>query len=1346
MKKIVGLDLDLGVGSIGWALVNEAEKETEQSSIIRLGVRVNPLTVDEQKNFEEGKSITTNADRTLKRSARRNLQRYRARRDNLIKVLKENNIISEDFVLCEIGRNTTYQTLKLRAKAVNEKLSLEEFAKVLLSINAQRGYRSSRKVKESEKEDGHIIDSMDVALILQKRGLTPGQYSLELLLGNSKTLPEFYRSDLQNEFDRIWNFQLQFHNDILTEEFYNQLKGKSKTNSTKLFLAKYQLYAADIKGKKQEIKLQELQLRNDALERELQKAELVTVLADVNGQISSSSGYLGAISDRSKELYFNNQTVGEYLYNIIKENPNNSLKNMVFYRKDYTEEFDKVWNNQAKYHSELNDELKKTIKDNIIFYQRKLKSQKGLLDYCIFESKEIEVLVDSKKKVKRNGLKVCPKSSLYFQDFKIWQILNNIKVYDTEGEERYLDIEEKDLLFQELTYKNKLKQSEVLKLLFKKTKTLSLNYEEIEGNTTLASLVEAAPSIKDDEQYKFDSSIGGEQQFIVKLWHLLYSYEGDNSKTGNEKLILRLENEYGFSNEEAKRLANVGFQDDYSNLSTKAIKKILPHLKDGYKYSDACTMAGYKHSEQSMTREEIDNKVLKDKLDLLPKNSLRNPVVEKILNQMVNVVNEIIETYGKPDEIRIELARELKKSAKDRELLTKAINDNSKLNEQYVKEIKAKYGFIHVSRNDVIRYKLYKELKYNGYKTLYSNTYIPEEEVFSKRYDIEHIIPQSKLFDDSFANKTLEVRDINIEKGNQTAYDFVANKYGEEGLKRYINTIDDLLNKKAISSSKAKKLKSKLSDIPTDFINRDLKDSQYIAKKARQMLLSIVKVVNTTTGSVTDRLREDWQIIDIMKELNWDKYDKQGLTKITENKDGEKIYEIKDWTKRNDHRHHAMDALTIAFTKPSYIQYLNNLHAKSDKNSSFYGIEQKELHRNEQHKLIFNPPIPIKEFRSEAKKHLENILVSIKAKNKVVTQNINKTKRKGGTNRTIQLTPRGQLHKETIYGERKRYITKDERVGGTLTREKIMRVTHKVYREALLKRLEEYHNDPKKAFTGKNSLDKNPVYYDLALGKKVPEIVKTVTFETIYTIRKEIDKDLNVENVIDKKVKKILEDRLKEYNGSTSEAFSNLEENPIWLNKEKGISIKRVTISGINNAVALHSKKDNKGNLIYDKDGNTLPTDFVSTGNNHHVAIYVDENGDLQESVVSFYEATARAINNLSIIDKNYNADKGWKFLFTMKQNEYFLFPDDKGFNPKDLTEEFIMDEKNYSFLSPHLFRVQKLSTKDYMFRHHLETTVEYNKNLRGIAWENIRSANGVRELVKVRVNHIGKIVEVGEY
>lgn len=209
-------------------------------------------------------------------------------------------------------------------------------------------------------------------------------------------------------------------------------------------------------------------------------------------------------------------------------------------------------------------------------------------------------------------------------------------------------------------------------------------------------------------------------------------------------------------------------------------------------------------------------------------------------------------------------------------------------------------------------------------------------------------------------------------------------------------------------------------------------------------------------------------------------------------------------------------------------------------------------------------------------------------------------------------------------------------------------------------------------------------------------------------------------------------------------AFSNLDENPIWLDEEKGISIKRVTISSVSNAEALHDKRDNRGQLILDKDGKKQPTDFVQTSGNHHVAIFRDADGNLQEHMVSFYEATARAIQHLPIIDKEYNKDLGWQFLFTMKQNEYFVFPNEEtGFNPKEID---LLNPKNYALISHNLFRVQKLSSKDYVFRHHLETKVEYNKELFGVTWKRINTLSKIKDIVKVRINQVGKIEDLGEY
>lgn len=122
MKKILGLDL--GTTSIGWAYVNEAEKPNEKSSITRLGVRVVPLSVDEKNNFEKGKDITTNADRTRARGMRRNLQRFKLRREALVECLKRNGLITDDSALYEESNNSTFRTYRMRAAAATEEISL----------------------------------------------------------------------------------------------------------------------------------------------------------------------------------------------------------------------------------------------------------------------------------------------------------------------------------------------------------------------------------------------------------------------------------------------------------------------------------------------------------------------------------------------------------------------------------------------------------------------------------------------------------------------------------------------------------------------------------------------------------------------------------------------------------------------------------------------------------------------------------------------------------------------------------------------------------------------------------------------------------------------------------------------------------------------------------------------------------------------------------------------------------------------------------------------------------------------------------------------------------------------
>ncbi len=1333
---------------------------------------------NEQTDFEKGNPLTVNADRTLKRGARRNLQRFKLRRKNLVEILYKHQVISKKTPFTEIGKNTTHQTLSLRAVAAVDRIELEEFARVLLAINKKRGYKSSRKAVN--EEDGKAIDGMTIAKELYEKKLTPGQYAYRLLKRGKTHIPEFYRSDLQAEFDAIWKTQQKFYKLILTEELYNELQGKNKGATWKTCEKPFNIVGIKLDGKASEQKKKRYELRSTALEDKLNLEHLAIVLQEINNNLNNSSGYLGAISDRSKELYFNKITVGQYLYHQILKNPHTSLKNKVFYRQDYLDEFETLWETQAKHHSVLTEELKNEIRDVVIFYQRRLKSQKHLISNCQFEKYH----------------KVIPKSSPLFQEFKIWQNLNNLELKNTITNEKIvvskLDEDVRKTLFDELNTRGDLKSKDLLLVLKRyfelgNSTNWKCNFEKIEGNRTNQSLSNIFQKISENEGYgydwskktateikdelntvfneigintsilKFDANTEGKEfdkQESYQLWHLLYSaedYSNVNEKDkivyGNSNVALKrkLHTKYGFKPDYANWLTNIQLQQDYGNLSSRAIRKILPHLQDGNEFSEACALAGYNHSN-SLTKEELANRTLKDALELLPKNSLRNPVVEKILNQMVNLINQIIETYGKPNEVRIELARELKKSAKERKETTTFITKRTKENETVRNLITKEFGIPNPTKNDVVKYRLYEELKDLGYKSVFTNKYIPKEKLFSKEIDIEHIIPKAILFDDSFSNKTLAYRKVNLQKRDRTAMDFIENDYNSD-LENYKTRISSLYNKGkgTISKGKYKKLLMSQQNLPDGFIERDLRNSQYIAKKAKSMLFEVFENVVSTTGSITDKLREDWDLINVMKELNLPKYKALGLTESQERKNGKKIEVIKDWTKRNDHRHHAMDALTVAFTTHNHIQYLNNLNAYHSLKDNETDLEKSKLYalkqsitkiysdKNGKRKRKFIPPMD--NFRSVAKGHIESILISFKTKNKVVTINNNKTNKKEGFNSQKVKTPRGRMHEDTYCGLIKIKSNKNIKLNTSFSLKQLEYMYNPTLKRMITEHLSRYDNNPKLGFSAKTQkLDK--VIYKNKIVKEIE------VYEDIMVVRKPITPDLKIEKVIDKGIQNILTNRLNEYENDKKKAFSDLKNNPIWLNEEKGISIKTVKIKFQFQNIkenSLHYKKNHLGEYIIDKSGKKIPKDFVNLGNNHHVAIYKDNKGKLHEKVVSFFEAVQRVNSGLPIIDKSFNNHLDWKFLFSMKQNEMFVFPSEE-FNPN---ETDLIDYSNSKLISKQLFRVQKIGRKDYWFRHHLETTVTNNLEF---TYKRISSPNSIHNIVKIRTNHLGNIVQVGEY
>ncbi len=459
---------------------------------------------------------------------------------------------------------------------------------------------------------------------------------------------------------------------------------------------------------------------------------------------------------------------------------------------------------------------------------------------------------------------------------------------------------------------------------------------------------------------------------MYQLWHTIYSIK-DISEC--QKALI---NKFNLTETVANKLAKIDFNKQaYGNKSNKAIRKILPYLMQGNDYYEACSFAGYNHSK-SLTKDENEKRNLKDKLELIPKNGLRQPVVEKILNQMINVVNAIIEAHGKPTEIRVELARELKQSKDEREETDKSIRFNTIQN----KEIENRLNELGLptTKKFIQKYKYIFPIKDKDWKkqnTINQCIYCGQsfslsEAITGDNYDVDHIIPKSLLFDDSQTKKVLVHRSCNKDKTNTTAYDYIASK-GNKTLNNYLTRVDEWFKKGIIGYAKMQRLKvshieylerkkqkkETESDIKIweSFIDRQLRETAYISRKATELLKQICSNVYTTEGNVTAKLRDLWGWDDVLMNLQLSKYKELGQTEIKEwtSNHGKHIHKketVSNWTKRDDHRHHAIDALVIACTKQGFIQRINTLNASETKNEMEKEIQISNLQFKERMNIL----------------------------------------------------------------------------------------------------------------------------------------------------------------------------------------------------------------------------------------------------------------------------------------------------------------------------------------------------------------------------------------------------------
>lgn len=409
--------------------------------------------------------------------------------------------------------------------------------------------------------------------------------------------------------------------------------------------------------------------------------------------------------------------------------------------------------------------------------------------------------------------------------------------------------------------------------------------------------------------------------------------------------------------------------------------------------------------------------------------------------------------------------------------------ENNKRNEQVAKKIQ-EYGFTTPTCSQKQKYRLWTESKH---QCMYCGQLVNVAEFLrGEEVEREHIIPVSLVFDDSYSNKVCACRKCNKDKDNRTAFDFMKTK-PEGEFAAYLERVNSLaeaykLSKThksngglevGISETKKRKLLMSKQDIPTDFIARQMRETQYISKKAKEMLQTVCRNVYSTSGSITDYIRHVWGWDDVLHEINFEGYRAAGLVQTCEREvDGRKqqVERIVNWSKRLDHRHHALDALVIACTKQGYIQRINNLASlgeitfRSDAGKAPSGASRKRRTRLERY-IRMQPHFS----RAEVIRAVKGIAVSFKADKRTVTPGKRYVYRKGKricVQRGI-LVPRGPLSEGSFYGcihagGKEKYVLRYKVADINL--KKLGSVVDQGIREILRQRLEQFGGASNKAY------------------------------------------------------------------------------------------------------------------------------------------------------------------------------------------------------------------------------------------------------------------------------------------
>ena len=1215
-KKILGLDL--GTNSIGWALINQ-NTETQKKEIIKLGARIIPMSEDILGKFDSGVTESDTAARTGFRGVRRLRERHLLRRERLHRVLNILNFLPEHYTkqidfekrlgqyvkesepkiayryneelktfefvykkafnemvddfkkfqpeLFENGKKIPFDwtIYYLRKKALTQKIDKEELAWLLLNFNQKRGYFQLRGEEEEEKSNKlvefHSLKIVDVVDSGDRKGKEEIWYNVHLENG------WIYRRTSKVPLDWV---------------------GKTKDF----------IVTTDLN-------------EDGSIKKDKDGKEKRSFRAPAEGDWT--------LEKKRKEFLIgqSGKTVGVYIYDTLLQNPKQKINGSlvrVIERKFYKGELKQILECQQNHHPELKNKVlyKKCLEElykhneahrnsneekdfvnlflnDIIFYQRPLKSKKSLISDCKFESRPIK---DKDGKLKKNidgtqvmkPIKCIAKSHPYFQEFRLWQWLKNLsiheKVTDIDVTDKFLSTEEEWIsLFEWLNNRKDVDHKALLTFLCKPLKLKASNFRW--NYVYDASKDESKKYPCNRTRNVIISKLGEEkckafltQENEIKIWELLYSIntKEETEKALSENISRELKKEgsanqsiysllitNGFDKDEIEALQKANLDEkDYGSFSAKAIKKLLPLMRMGKYWDEANIHPQTKLRIEKIINAEYDNSIkdrvrtkainltsindfkglplwltsyivydrhseegeikkwksiqdLENYLEEFKQHSLRNPIVEQVITETLRVVKDIWKIHGNGaenffDEIHIELGREMKNPADIRNEMTRRNTENENtnlriksllaemMNDHSIENVRPhspsqqeilriyEDGVINSgidieddilkisktaqpSKSDLVRYKLWLEQKY---RSPYTGVVIPLSKLFTPAYEIEHIIPQSRHFDDSFTNKVICEAEVNKLKDNKLGLEFIKANYGQIvptafGKSVTIFTVEayEKFVKDYYANSRGKMKKLLLEEVPEQMIERQMNDTRYISKVVKNLLSNIVRAENnddgttsinvlSSNGQITSMLKQDWGLNDVWNEIIAPRFERLNAMTNSNNfgaineKTGKFLPTVplelsKGFTKKRiDHRHHALDALVIACVTRNHINYLNNQNAL-EKNKSKEEKQQKredlrtilclkKYNEGSEKNYKWTFKKPWESFTQEAKEQLLTTLVCFKQNLRVINKTVNKYERwkenNGVFEKVIEKQTKGEswairkpMHKDTVSGK-----------------------------------------------------------------------------------------------------------------------------------------------------------------------------------------------------------------------------------------------------------------------------------------------------------------------------------------